>query len=106
VAELDEGCVGVNFLDKLQAHKGGLIRLKKELYWHDRGDLDGVEERHCILLDAPVKTTPAIEDAVTPTVELYNANELKKTAVILLLVDGKPQWIWVAEKDLELISTK
>ncbi len=106
MAQLDEGRVGVTFLDKLQSHKGGLLHLKCQLYWHDRGDLDGVEERHCILLDAPVKTTPAIEDAVTPTVELYNANELKKTAVILLLIDGRTQWVWVAEKDLELISTK
>ena len=96
----------MTFLDKLQVHKGGLLHLKCQLYWYDRGDLDGVEERHCILLDAPAKSIPAIEDAVTPTVELYNANELKKTAVILLLVDGKPQWIWVAEKDIELISTK
>jgi len=91
------------FHKRLQAHKGGLLYLKTELYWYDRGDHDGIEGRHCILLDAPTKTTPAIKDAVTPTVELYNANELKKTAVTLLLIDGTCSWVWIAEDDVELL---
>jgi hypothetical protein len=91
------------FHKKLQSHKGGLLYLKCQLYWHDRDDHDGVEGRHCILLDAPAKTTPAIEDAVTRTVELYNANELKKTVVALLLIDGTPSWVWIAEQDVELL---
>ena len=93
----------MTLLDKLQAHKGGLLRLKTELYWYDRGDHDGIEGRHCILVDAPAKPGPAIEDAVTPTVELYNVEELNKTAVALLLIDGTCSWVWVAEEDVELL---
>jgi len=91
------------FHKRLQAHKGGLLYLKTELYWYVRDERDGIEGRHCILLDAPTKTTPAIEDAVTPTVELYNANELKKTAVTLLLIDGTCSWVWIAKDDVEFL---
>jgi hypothetical protein len=89
------------FQKRLQAHKGGLLYLKAELYWYNRGARDGVKGRHCVLLDAPTKTTPAIEDAVTPTVEM--CDDLKKTAVTLLLIDGTCSWVWMAAEDVELL---
>jgi hypothetical protein len=89
------------FQKRLQAHKGGLLYLKTELYWYNRGARDGVKGRHCVLLDAPTKTTPAIEDAVTPTVEM--CDDLKKTAVTLLLIDGTCSWVWMAKEDVELL---
>ena len=47
------------FHKRLQAHKGGLLYLKTELYWYNRSERDGVKGRLCVLLDAPTKTTPA-----------------------------------------------
>lgn len=91
----------MTFLKTLQAHKGGLLYLKTELYWYNRGERDGVKGRHCVLLDAPTKTTPAIEDAVTLTVEM--CDDLKKTVVTLLLIDGSPSWVWVAAEDVEFL---
>ena len=91
----------MTFLEQLQSHKGGLLYLKTELYWYNRGERDGVKGRHCVLLDAPAETTPAIEDAVTPTVEM--CDDLKKTAVTLLLIDGTCSWVWMAKEDVELL---
>ena len=92
------------FQKRLQAHKGGLLYLKVELYWYNRGERDGVKGRHCVLLDAPAETTPAIEDAVTPTVEL--CGDLKRTAVALLLIDGSPSWVWMTKEDVEFLPEK
>jgi hypothetical protein len=89
------------FHKRLQAHKGGLLYLKTELYWYNRSERDGIEGRHCILLDAPTKSMPATEDAVTPTVEM--CDDLKKTVVTYLLIDGTPSWVWLAEEDVALL---
>ena len=89
------------FHKRLQAHKGGLLYLKTELYWYVRGERDGVKGRHCVLLDAPTKSMPATEDAVTPTVEM--CDDLKKTFVALLLIDGTCSRVWIAEDDVELL---
>ena len=91
----------MTFLEQLQSHRGGLLYLKTELYWYNRSERDGVKGRLCVLLDAPTKTTPAIEDAVTPTVEM--CDDLKKTAVTLLLIDGSPSWVWIAAEDVEFL---
>jgi hypothetical protein len=46
----------MTLLDKLQAHKGGLLQLKTQLYWYGRGGWDNNPGRICLLLDA---TCPA-----------------------------------------------
>ena len=38
-------------LDKLQAHRGGLLQLKTQLYWYGRGGWDNNPGRICLLLD-------------------------------------------------------
>ena len=63
-------------LEQLQAHKGGLIQLKTQLYWYDGRGWDGDPARVCLILD---------------------------TAAAFLLIDGQPQWIWVAEEDIALL---
>ena len=90
----------MTFLEQLQSHRGGLLYLKTELYWYNRSERDGVKGRLCVLLDAPTKTTPAIEDAVTPTVEM--CDDLK-TAVTLLLIDGTCSWVWMSKEDVEFL---
>ena len=42
----------MNLLETLQAHKGSLIRLKTQLYWHDGRGYDGTPGRICLILDA------------------------------------------------------
>jgi hypothetical protein len=83
----------MTFLEQLQAHKGGLVQLKTELYWYTQGRHDGNPGRVCLVLDA---ARTAAAGARTPSAAWA-------APAALLLVDGSPQWIWIAEEDVELL---
>ena len=42
----------MTFLEVLQSHRGGLLRIKSELYWYDGGLRVGTRGRVCLILDA------------------------------------------------------
>jgi hypothetical protein len=86
----------MTFLEQLQAHKGGLIQLKSQLYWYGGRGSDGTPGRVCLILDA---TTAAAPTAATGAARTHAA----RTADAFLLIDGQPQWVWVAEQDIELL---
>ena len=86
----------MNFLETLRAHKGGLIRLKTALFWYGVRDWDGNPGRICLILDtAP---SPALADA-----EARTADYDRMRAAVLLLIDGRPHWVWIAPADVELL---
>ena len=105
----------MTLLDKLQAHKGGLIRLKTQLYWYGVRGYDNNPGRICLILDAATPTTDAATEAAARAVDrgasatLAAATRSSRSAArraiadALLLFDGMPQWIWVAEEDIELL---
>ena len=41
----------MTFLEVLQSHKGGLLRIKSELYWYGGRGFDGYPGRVCLILD-------------------------------------------------------
>lgn len=86
----------MNFLQKLESHTGGLLRIKSELYWYDGRGPDGIPGRVCLLLDAAAaaRVVAGGADAATRAVN----------AAVLLLIDGAPHWVWVAQQDVELIA--
>lgn len=88
----------MDFLQALKAHRGGLIRLKGELYWYNRG-WDGVPDRVCLVLDA---STYAV--AVAAAEATTAADRAAAEAGALLLIDDTPRWIWVSQADMELIT--
>jgi hypothetical protein len=89
----------MDFLQELGSHRGGLLLLKTELYWYDGRGWDGVHDRVCLLLntsadetcDGAAATTSA---AAEPALDAHAA---------LLLVDGQPHWVWLAQSDVELL---
>ena len=89
----------MNFLQKLESHTGGLLRLKSELFWYGGRGFDGSPGRVCLILDAV--STPVFET-------FLDAEPLPRAgttvAAALLLIDGCPQWIWVGKEDVELIT--
>jgi len=82
----------MTFLQRLQAHKGGLIHLKTQLYWR-WSRVDNNPGRICLILDA------AASAATKPTARACSI----AGAVAYLLLDGSPQWVWVAKEDMELL---
>ena len=90
----------MTLLEELTAHKGGLIRLKGELYWYGGRGWDGCPGRICLILDAGLRSC-ALAAAVTPAAAV-DVRLLHDTAT-LLLIDGRPRWVWVSADDLELL---
>ena len=93
----------MTFLEQLQSHKGGLLYLKTGLYWYGGRGYDRSPGRICLILDATQVTASraaAAVPAVTPTAEQ------RETADALLLIDGSPHWVWMADSDVELLPEK
>ena len=86
----------MTFLEQLQSRRGGLIRLKTELYWYGGRGYDGNPGRVCLILDA---TGPATRTAAVSTVAAVRST----TAEALLLIDGSPHWVLAAAEDVELL---
>ena len=57
----------MTLLEGLQSHRGGLLRIKSELYWYGGRGFDGAPGRVCLILDAAAVATAATEicDAAT-----------------------------------------
>ena len=83
----------MTLLDKLQAHKGGLIHIKSQLYWYEGRKWDNNPGRICLILDAAAnpREIPAACTAATEATAAY------------FLIDGQTAWIWLAEEDIELL---
>ena len=95
----------MTLLEKLQAHRGGLVRIKSELYWYDGRGWDGNPGRLCLVLDAT-----AVAAGGPPATATVAAEALRRTAAALtvaatlLLIDGAPRWVWMVETDVELLT--
>ncbi len=88
----------MTFLQQLQAHKGGLIRLKTQLFWYGGRGYDNNPGRICLILDAARRSAkPAATAVGSANVATTDA------ATAHLLIDGRLTWIWVAEQDIELL---
>jgi len=99
----------MTFLEQLQAHEGGLVRLKTELYWYDGRGYDNTPGRICLILDAATAARSIVEAAsataatAAATTAAAARDYARGAARAYLLIDGRPQWIWIVEKDVELL---
>ena len=99
----------MDFLQELGSHRGGLIRLKSELWWYGGRGWDGIRGRVCLLMDARDAAGPlALSGAINARAASRSAveavvAELDHVVAALLLVDGEPHWVWVAPADVELL---
>jgi len=91
----------MTLLEQLQSHRGGLLHLKTQLCWYDGRGWDNNPSRICLLLDAEAAGATS---AATDGFGRPGGGAATATAVALLLIDGQPQWIWVAGQDVEVID--
>ena len=90
----------MTFFEALRAHRGGLLRLKGELYWYGGRGWDGTPDRICLVLDTAARSDAdaALAALIRPTVLLR-----APTFAALLLIDGCPHWVWIAPEDVEIL---
>jgi len=91
----------MTFLKQFQARKGGLLKIKTQLYWYAKGRHDGNPGRICLILDAVNEHDVDASGAANRQAE----SDGKKVNSVdaFLLVDGVPRWIWLSEADVELL---
>ena len=89
----------MTFLEELQSHRGGILRIKSELYWCGGRGWDGTPDRICLVLDA------ADEVGGTSAVHVCTAHQRghRYPHGALLLIDGAPHWIWIGSEDVEIL---
>jgi hypothetical protein len=94
----------MTFLETLQAHKGGLICLKTELYWY-KGvrSYDGRPGRVCLLLDTAATSCETI--AISLAAARITGADVRTGLGVeaYLLIDGSPQWVWLSDKAIEIL---
>jgi hypothetical protein len=103
----------MTFLEALRSHKGGLIRLKGELFWYGGRGWDGIRGRVCLLMDARDAARASADHAAATAVPTaaaiagFGTAASVRTAADLaaacLLIDGRPRWVWIAPADVELL---
>ena len=92
----------MTFLEQLQSHKGGLLRLKTELYWFGGRGWDGSPGRICLILDAAA-ALPAAARRTAATRTTTAVRSRTAAYATLLLIDGSPRWVRMAAEDVELL---
>ena len=91
----------MTFFQHLQSHKGGLIRLKTQLFWYGGRGYDKNPGRICLILDVPTHQGDAARTS-TARGRLLSA-ATGTTAGACLLIEEVPQLIWLVEEDVEFI---
>ena len=87
--------------EQLQSRRGSLLRLRTELFWYDGRGHDKNPGRICLLLDATSAGSVELLDASAAFAASAN---LAATFAVHILVEGRPQWIWISEQDIEVID--
>lgn len=91
----------MTFLRRLNDHIGELIHLRGMLYWRDRG-WDAETDRICLLLDAAY--TDRGGDIFWHAWTRMAHFRTTSRRYALLLLDGTPQWVCLAEEDVTFIK--
>ena len=97
----------MTFFEELTAHKGWLILLKTQLFWYGGRGYDGIRGRVCLLMDAADLSPGNLDDgglAAETATGAHLAVYRERRVTALILIDGRPQWVWVSSDDLELIT--
>ncbi len=90
----------MTLFDNLQFHKGALLRLKTQLFWHGGRGWDKNPGRICLILGAADTT---VGGGVVVLAAGAAACAARRVAAHLL-IDGSPQGVWVTEEDVEVID--
>ena len=91
----------MTLLEQLQAHAGGLVKIKTQLFWYGGRGWDGTPDRICLILDTAASA--ASRSAASIAARSAAAPAPAAAAAALLLIDGAPHWVWVAQEDVEIL---
>ena len=97
--------------ETLQSHRGGLLLLKTDLFWIDTESWDKKPGRICLILDTLCEERKNVHGSEVIACSILTAGYQSpstrrvggRNTITQLLIDGKPQWVWVDEDDVEVI---
>jgi hypothetical protein len=91
----------VTFIKTLQAHRGGLARIKTQIFWYNGRGWEETPGRVCLILDV-LECGVAGAEAAGCSASSWSVAESEK--LVLLLIDELPKWFWLSEDDIEFIG--
>jgi hypothetical protein len=94
----------VTLLETLKHHKGGLLRIKSDLFWYHDRSWEQNPGRICLVLDVTTKVPTGIEGVASARGAMYG--NIERRRIVHLLIDGTPRWVWVSDDDVEVIDVK
>ena len=93
----------MTLLETLRSRKGGLLRIKSKLYWYEASNLEKHPGRVCLLLDAIPSSNAHVDAAGLIALGVVDTTPVN-SAVAHLLIDGSPRYVWVVEREVEVIN--
>ena len=97
----------MTFSERLRVHRGGLVRLRANLWWFDAGmekwGSNRMTEAVCIILDAVEAGEGCGIHVEACGGGTAKGGDTDCNAEVLLLIEGAPRWIRLEENDLEIL---
>jgi hypothetical protein len=94
----------MTFLETLKSNRGGLIKLKSQLWWYDGRGWDNRPGRVCLIIDATVPDGCVSDASVPGALSEFIRCGGAVVVAALLLIDGSPKWIWIKKEDIEILT--
>ena len=96
----------VTFIKTLQSYRGGLARIKTQIFWYNGVGWEETPGRVCLILDVLERgARPGCwwrPRAAGCSASSWNVAESEE--LVLLLIDELPKWVWLSEDDIEFIG--
>jgi hypothetical protein len=92
----------VTFLKTLQGARGGLARIKTQIFWYNGVGWEETPGRVCLILDVLERGCGHGASAAGCSASSWNVAESEE--LVLLLIDELPKWFWLSEDDIEFIG--
>jgi hypothetical protein len=96
----------MTFLETLKNSIGGLLRLKSQLWWYNGVGWDNRPGRVCLILDATDPDACVSDASVQSDNGAWDEGFGRIVVSVLLFIDGSPKWVWVDEKNCELLTSE
>jgi hypothetical protein len=94
----------MTFLETLKSNRGGLIRLKSQLWWYNGRGWDNNPGRVCLIIDATAPDACVSDASVPGALSEFNLGMI--VVSVLLLIDGSHKWVWINEQNCELLTSE
>jgi len=94
----------MTFLETLQGARGGLARIKTQVFWYNGVGWEETPGRVCLILDVLERGPSRAGWVLAAGCSASSWSVAESEELVLLLIDELPKWFWLSEDDIEFIG--